>query len=248
VAVLSARGTGHNYFHFMFDAVPRIGMLRAALPAVEPDLWVVDLHARFQKELLDLVGLGSVKAVAPHRRMALQARRLLVPSLPNVGSVISPETTSWLARALPPSNAQDLPDKIYVTRGSAPRTRSMVHEDEVRGMLEGRGFACIDPGRMSVQEQIDAFAAARVIVAPHGAALTNVTFCRPGVRVLELFAPTYLNASYWAATSNVEDSHYRYLVAAGEGPPPGSRFTILMDDIDLRAAQVEEALDALLAD
>ena len=45
--------------------------------------------------------------------------------------------------------------------------------------LERRGFLRFDPGAHTVQEQIDHFAAAEVIVAPHGAALANLTFCRP---------------------------------------------------------------------
>ena len=112
-----------------------------------------------------------------------------------------------------------------------------------------RGFTVLDPGSLSVQEQIDHFAAARVVVAPHGAALTNLSFCRPGVRVLELFAPGYLNPGYWSIVSNVEGARYRYLVAPTPRPPrPGSRNLGVMHDIDLDPTDVENALDALLAD
>ena len=105
----------------------------------------------------------------------------------------------------------------------------------------------LDPGRLSVQEQIDHFAAARVVVAPHGAALTNLTFCRPGVRLLELFAPGYLNPGYWSILSNIEDSRYRYLIGAGREPRAGSPMRGVMHDIDIDPTAVEEALDALLA-
>ena len=47
--------------------------------------------------------------------------------------------------------------------------------------------------RWALLEQVDAFAAAQVVVAPHGAALGNLVFCPPGVRVLELFAPRDVN-------------------------------------------------------
>ncbi|WP_205013893.1 hypothetical protein, partial [Nocardioides albidus] len=40
VAVLAARGTGHNYYHFLIDALPRLGILDEAFPGLRPDLWV----------------------------------------------------------------------------------------------------------------------------------------------------------------------------------------------------------------
>ena len=35
-----------------------------------------------------------------------------------------------------------------------------------------------------------------MIVGAHGAALTNLVFCRPGTRVIELFSPRYVNPCY----------------------------------------------------
>jgi hypothetical protein len=84
-------------------------------------------------------------------------------------------------------------------------------------------------------------------VAPHGAALTNLNFCRPGVRVLELFAPGYLNPGYWSITANVAESAYRYLVADTARPPrAGSRMLGVMHDIDVPPQDVDDALDDLL--
>ncbi len=245
VAVLSARGTGHNFYHFVTDALPRLGLLRECLPDVDPDVWVVDHVTRYQRELLGLLGLAPRRVVVPAPGLALRAERLLVPSLPNAEMIAPPASTSWLRDQLPPATTSGLPERIYVTRGTTPNTRRMVEEDAVVAMLERRGFVRVDPGSLSVQEQIDHFAAARVVVAPHGAALTNLAFCRDGVRVLEMFAPGYTVHCYWAMTANIADSRYRYLVAR---TPRGTGDNELMQDIEVNVADVEEALDALLAD
>lgn len=245
VAVLSARGTGHNFYHFVTDELPRIGLLREAFGDLAPDAWVLDRHTGYQKQLLAMLGIEPERVVSPAPGLHLQAKRLLVPSLPNATMDAPPESQQWLREHLPPVTTTGLPEKIYVTRGTTPNTRRMVQEDAVRALLEKRGFTCVDPGALSVQEQIDHFAAARVIVAPHGAALTNLAFCRDGVRVLELFAPGYTVHCYWAMTSNITDSRYRYLVAA---TPTGTGDNELMQDIELGAPEVGDALDALLAD
>ncbi|MCL2614169.1 MAG: glycosyltransferase family 61 protein [Nocardioidaceae bacterium] len=245
VAVLAARGTGGNYYHFVTDALPRIGMLREALPDVEPDVWVLDRGARYQRELLALLGVEPERVVEPGPGLHLRARRLLVPSLPNAEMLAPPQSQEWLAARLPPSPAaSDLPERIYVTRGTTPNTRRLVSEDATWERLERRGFARVDPGTLSVQEQVDTFAAARVVVAPHGAALTNLVFCRPGVRLLELFAPGYAVHCYWTITANIPGSRYRYLVAR---TPERTGDNELMQDIELGPDEIEAAVDELLA-
>ncbi len=249
--VLAARATGDNYYHFLIDALPRVGILEQALPGAldRVDAVLVDGGTRYQRELVGLLGLDRHRLLQPRRGLHLRADRLLVPSLPNVSTIVAPQTTAWLRDALPPRTTNGLPERLYVTRGTTPHTRRVVREEELRARLVRRGFTVLDPGRLSVQEQIDHFAAARVVVAPHGAALTNLSFCRPGVRMLELFAPGYLNPGYWSILSNIEQSRYRYLVGPTARPPrPGSRMRGVMHDIDLDPAVVDEAIDDLLAD
>ena len=246
---LAARATVGNYYHFLMDALPRLGILDEALPGVRPDAYLVDTTTRYHRELIGLLGLDSARLVSPARGRSMRAQRLLVPSLPNSSTLAAPATTAWLNHNLPPRDTRDKPALLYITRGHTKNTRRVVREDEIVRSLTKRGFVSVDPGALSVQEQIDHFAAARVIVAPHGAALTNLNFCRPGVRLLEMFAPGYLNPGYWSIVGNIEGSHYRYLVAPTARPPrPGANLLGVMHDIDIDPSTVDDALDDLLAD
>ena len=40
------------------------------------------------------------------------------------------------------------------------------------------------------------FSQARVVVASHGAELTNLIYCSPGTKVIELFSPYYLKPCF----------------------------------------------------
>ena len=53
-------------------------------------------------------------------------------------------------------------------------------------MLEPQGFERVVPGEMTVAAQIAAFSAARVIVAAHGAGLTNMIFTPPGAVIVDI--------------------------------------------------------------
>jgi Glycosyltransferase 61 len=243
---LTTRGSTANYYHFLLDVLPRYGIFSEALPGRVPDAVYVPHSARYQKQLLSMTGIDQLPLIDAGKHTALQADRLLVPSTPNQELAAPLWVVDWLRRTLPPSGATDMPTKLYVTRGDAPNTRRYVEEPQLWPSLERQGFTRVDPGALTVQEQIDWFAAADVVVAPHGAALSNLVFCKPGVRILELFAPNYVNHCYWTIASALPDATYHYLVADGshgEGKP----MTGVLTDIRIDARRVLDALERLLA-
>lgn len=248
VASLATRGSHGNYYHFLMDVLPRWGVLQETMPGLVPDRFHVNRTTRYHKQLLEMVGLCDVQTIEPAEDLAVRAERLLVPCIPNEHLVAPTWTTGWLKEHLPPSTATDLPKRLYISRGQARNTRRLVNEDAVMASLARRGFVLFDPGQHSVQEQIDHFAAAEVIVAPHGAALANLTFCSPGVRVLELFAPRYVNPCYWAIASNVPDARYRYIVCGADPRPPGAAMDGVLTDITVDEAVLHAVLEDLLSD
>jgi capsular polysaccharide biosynthesis protein len=244
---LATRGSHANYYHFLMDVLPRWGVLEETMPGVRPDRFFVNRTSGYQKQLLGMLGLADVAVVEPTRDIAVQADRLLVPGIPNPELMAPTWTTQWLKRRLPARDTHGLPKRLYITRGDAKNTRRLTNEAEILPDLERRGFVRLDPGSVTVQEQIDHFTAAEVIVAPHGAALANLTFCSPGVRVLELFAPKYVNPCYWAIASNVPDVQYRYLVCGTDRRRPGSPMNGVLTDITVDPARLATMLDELLA-
>ena len=245
---LATRGSQANYYHFLMDVLPRWGVFRECLPGVMPDRFFVNRRTGYQQQLLAMIGLGDVVVVEPTKHSAVRAERLLVPSIPNPELIAPTWTTSWLREQLPPSGASGLPTRLYVTRGSARNSRRLVNEAAVMPLLQAHGFVMFDPGAHTVQDQIDHFAAAEVIVAPHGAALSNLNFCSPGVRVLELFAPRYVNPCYWAIASNIPEARYRYLVCGPDARPAGSAMDGVLTDIAVDLVALARALEELLAE
>ena len=136
-----------------------------------------------------------------------------------------------------------------MTRGTQPNTRRVVREDELWALLEARGFEKVEPGGLSPQEQIDVFAAAEMVVGPHGAALTNLLFAPEGVTVLELFTASYVNQCYWSISRSIPDAHYEYLIDGDvTRHGPGSPMNAILADIEIDPARVVAAVDRLLAE
>ena len=112
----------------------------------------------------------------------------------------------------------------------------MINEDELVAVLTKFGFKSIAPESMSVAEQISLFATAEVVIGAHGAALTNTVFCSPGTKVIEIFAPDYVNHCYRKLSSQVGLEYWefigeRVLDLDSDGQQRGKKIHYVFEDI-----------------
>lgn len=246
--VLATRGSA-NYYHFLTDVLPRLGVYADAVPgADETPMILVPRSRGWQRTLLEIAGYGHLPVVEDGPDVAVRADRLFVPSIPNVLEIAPESVVAWVREHLRPSpDADTRPRRLYVTRGSQPNSRRVVREDELWALLEARGFEKVEPGGLSPQEQIDVFSAAEIVVGPHGAALTNLLFARAGVTVLELFTASYVNQCYWSISRSIPGAHYEYLVDGDvDRYGPGSPMNAILADIEVDPARVVATVDRLL--
>ena len=107
-------------------------------------------------------------------------------------------------------------DKIYIPRGEA--IRAPFNEAEVIDLLQHDGWTIIYPERFHLRDQIAIFAQARQVCAVHGAGLTNLLWCQPGTKVLELLSPNYMNGCYEGLASYLHLSyHFRLFPSDADG-------------------------------
>jgi capsular polysaccharide biosynthesis protein len=98
--------------------------------------------------------------------------------------------------------------RLFISR-SASRNRRLVNEEEIWAQLEPRGFEYVLAENLDFAEQVAMFANAEAVVAPHGAGLTNLVFCAPGTRVIELFPSRTVDCYYRLSTDL--DLEYAYV-------------------------------------
>lgn len=243
LGVLVCRGDS-NYYHYLMDALTRIGSLAQAPAVAPPERWYVTQRLRFQRELLDLFGIAPDQRVDADKHPHVRAQTLVVPGPPAMTEKNPPWAVDFLrATLVPAAGPPGVRTPIYVTRGPSANNRSVTNEMAVQTLLSERGFVSIDPGTMSVLEQVRAFADAPFVVAPHGAALTNLMFMSPGSAVVELFPSGAVLPDFWRLACGVPGLQYRYLAAPG-GPRRPTRAATIVRDITVDV----EALDRMLDD
>ena len=168
------------------------------------------------RESLRLLGVEESKLVVTRRDSHFVCDSLVVPSFHGAPGNIPPWAIEFLreqflaSSPLPKSNR-----RIYVSRSKASG-RKIANEEEILPILASRGFVRSELEDMSLSAQIELFSEAEAVVAPHGAGLTNLIWCAPHTKVLEIFSPLYVNLCYWAIAS-VTQADYYYLLGNAEG-------------------------------
>ena len=192
-ALLLGAANSDNYFHWLFDSLPRWKMLQDAGYA---DYDHVLLHSQphhFQDETLDRLNVPTAKRLRCNKNFVYQFDRLVVPAMPFPLWQVAPWTCDWVRTLFPERGGG--PERIYLSRRRATRRR-LVNEAELEARLENLGFVCVRPETLSVAEQAARFSAAKQVVAPHGAGLANMVFAPPGALLVELFHPDNQNQTY----------------------------------------------------
>jgi capsular polysaccharide biosynthesis protein len=223
----------------------KVGVLELTPDIAPPDAWYVPAGTSWQREFLDLMGIGADQRIDATKQPHVQADCLVVPMPPSMVENMPPWAVEFLrSRLLPKVDTSGPRRNVYVTRGPSANNRSIVNEPELIKLLAEYDFEHVDPGQLSVADQIRTFATANIIVAPHGAAQANIIFAPHGSSLVELFPAGCVLPYFWRLACSVPGMRYRYVSAHG-GPRRPTAARTLTRDIDVDIAAVEATLKEL---
>jgi capsular polysaccharide biosynthesis protein len=188
VAVLSAF-YGRSYFHWVFDVLPRLGILEhVGMDLNDVDFFVVPGYfAGFQIETLTELGIRRDRVISSLKHRHIRADRLLVPSLPRRTGVVPSWVVDYLRSAFPPTpppNAE-APTRLFITRKVTDHGL-LDGEDQLVSKLRKYGFTPVAMENFTLGEKHWLLSNAEAVMGPSGAGLANVVFCNPGTKVIEL--------------------------------------------------------------
>lgn len=138
----------------------------------------------------------------------------------------------------PGLNASAPQRRIFISREKS-RGRRITNEGELWSMLERHGFEKAFMEDLSFPEQVQMMQQTRILLAPHGAGLTNMLFCPEGGHVVELADPDFPNPNFYALASALGLGYWLLGEQAGVADHPLDR------DLTIDVARVEEVLERI---
>ncbi len=202
--------TSDMYFHWMFDVLPRFELLRrSGIDFESIDSFWIGAQSPFQQETLQRLGIPTSKLLDPAQLPHLQAQQLIVPSYPGSPAWMPKWVFVWLQQLI---LGTDQPlskpsDRLYITRQQASNRR-MINEAEIVIGLEAIGFQVVALETLTVVEQARLLSTASVVISAHGGGLTNLAFCQPGTKVIEIFSPDFVYPCYWVVSNLLQLDYY----------------------------------------
>lgn len=247
VAVVAAPG-GNVYAHWLCDVLPRLLLLKKEGILDKVDKIVMSIgFLEYQIKTLERLGIDPKKIVNSFddTEFHLRAKTLFVPSYPNGNATVN----GWAAEAvrgffLPKNEPLEKSGRYYVSREKAVG-RQVKNEAEVVSFLERQyGFKKIFAEDYSVEQIAGIFSGAECVAGPHGGGFTNLIFCPPGCKVIDIFPPEDFTTYFWGL-ANAAGLEYAYFFGEGERPTKEKDIFVRNANIRVNLQKLEALLNKL---
>ncbi len=214
--VLGAAGA-HCYYHWLVDVLPKLKVLQNAGIRLESiDHFILrDFDLGFQKKTLKILGIPETKIVLSKKQPNFTADLLYHVELRNfVGMKMHEFIPQFLCDTFLKENHQcDYGKKIYIARPKGVN-RPIDNEVELLELVERHGYKKVIMEGMSLYDQAALFHGSESVITVHGGALTNIVYCRPDTKIIELFGEHVF--SYYYGLSNLCGLDYSAILKSPE--------------------------------
>ena len=199
-SLLTGGGGNNNYYHWLFDVLPRLVILREKIKLTDIDYFLfprIDLP--FQKQSLDLLNIPITKRLSSQTFRHVYADEIIAVDHPcvilNDPLKDNENIPDWIINFYKDElkikvNFEKKYDQIFIDRDDSTSNikhlRKIINNKEVKEFLVKKGFKIIKLSTHSFVEQINIFHHANKIVGLHGAGFSNLLFCRPNTKIVEI--------------------------------------------------------------
>jgi capsular polysaccharide biosynthesis protein len=238
-----------GYYHWVVEVLPKICAFQAEYGTALGGRFLCypSFGERFEGEYLRLLGvpLAQVVDTRHYRRIKVEKDLALMPlkGWYRPSGIATPAMRTHPAIRLLRDRLNGVgtatgPSRLYVSRSGR---RVVTNEDQVVATLASYGFEVVVDRQRPVEEQIGLFKHASVVLAPHGAALANLLWCRPGTLVIELLPSQYKMVHYRDLCSML-DLRYHALTDASP-TTQSSHWTASRNDVTVNLDALRRMLE-----
>jgi capsular polysaccharide biosynthesis protein len=236
-----------NYAHWTLDWLPRLRWIREHCDLAEAAIVFNKKPTRFNIAMLEKLGFKRENVIAPDAHeptFLIQVRNVYTTNQAREFRHGAYAGAAWAIEFLRDSfqqkerSAFDYGLKLVIMRGQ----RGLTFSDVVRRELERRGFIFVRPELLDHNSQVELFANASAVIATHGAGLSNLAFCQPGTKVLELFNKTLSTHAFYTIA---EFGGLDYSCAVTDPLEPAKSGKPIDDDCHLDASTFFQWVDAV---
>ena len=230
-----------NYGHVLLDCIPRLELFYKAGFNISDVDYILCPKPRYKTSQYwsDSLGIPLEKCIwAEEGPMIFRVKTLIAPTFPGTRHNYPSWTVNFLQKTFTPSPSKSI-RRLYISRSKFKR--HPINESAMYSILKKYNFEIYNP--VDHNRTYMDFAEATIIVGAHGSNLSDLAFCQPGTKVLELI-PTEHPFPYYYTLSDAANLKYHCLVCKSEHErknkmgPSYSNFYVNEENFDHALAQI----------
>lgn len=201
---LAQGGSGSNYFHFIFDIIPKITLAKIDLKNFKTiDFFYLSNLKKWQIRILKIIGIKKEMLIDSKKDNHIYADKIMALDHPwYYKGYIQHQLKmipQWIINQnrklfLNKSKKFKCKNKIFLDRSSSNYNHCQIENlSDVKNLINKKNFGIYKPENLTLEKQIYLFKNASVVLGAHGAAFTNIIFCKPKTKVIELIPTDHPN-------------------------------------------------------
>ncbi len=223
-----------NYFHWTTQCLSNLELLRLAGVPDTVKLLLPASSPPYALQTLQLLGVPASRLLQPGLAK-VQLRQLIYPSLleEHGNGRLSPLLLDMYSRLAQPLGAPGpVGEPVYLSRADT-RARRILNELDLIRALEREGVRSVSCSALDVASQIRMARQCSLLVAPHGAALTNHSYTSALAPVFEIMPRQWGVSCFYSGTQLRHQPHYLYIENQVHNPEAGHGMTmeVAIDDL-----------------
>ena len=216
---LALKRGAKNYGHWLAEMLPMAYYSNYLSPSSIDYFIVPDAYGGMKSVIEQSMSLIGVKPerLFPHSGKPLLTSKLtVINGLTAHGVYMSPLVIDIL-RVLASQVKGRGHEKILVSRKSASGRR-LIDEQRFEDLAKAKGYVVLDPGSMTLHDQISAFKSAKSILGVAGAGMTNMAFSSSGAKAFLLYPDNMPDTFFWFIGIH-NQLQFHDIRCTCEGPP-----------------------------
>lgn len=203
LSLLSGGGANSNYFHWLFDVLPRLYLVSKIYNLKNIDYFLVpSFEKKFQIDTLKMLGFKKERILDCRSYRHFNCKKIISADHPYMFNTNKLENLNnipiWISKFLKNNflkcKIKGLNyKKIYIDRKvkDVKRfTRLITNNNKIKFILKKNGFKILYMEDYTISEQISIVNNAKIICGLHGAAFANIVFCKKNTFIVEMTTKT----------------------------------------------------------
>ena len=92
------------------------------------------------------------------------------------------------------NSKQKFKNKIFLDRSKSKYNHCQINNlNDIKNLVLRKNFRLCKPEYLSFKKQINLFKSSSVVIGAHGAAFSNIIFCKPGTKIIEIIPADHPN-------------------------------------------------------